>query len=528
MFGQNQWSASGILVAALGVGCVDPSDPPEEQEATALTAVVEIDSDEVLARVPAYAFGIHTSVYDNALHDPELDNELETAGITMLRYPGGGYSDNYHWATHRLTAFADGNPGYLAPGSDFGSYLEVVFNTESAVMITVNYGSNQAGTGPGEPKEAAAWVAYANGDPSDETVIGEDSTGEDWRTVGYWASLRAADELAEDDGLNFLRISRDEPVGIEYWEIGNEVFGNGFYASGTDVVFELDLHVPYDGTRRLGHPDLSGTSYGQGVAEYAREMKAVDPDIKIGAVLVTPPDDDSWAPTWNDDVLSRCADDIEFGVVHWYPNREDLLNAPQFTIPIMFDRLKQTFRDHVGARADEIEITVTEVGTAPGAPERQIEIGGLFAGDAYLHFIEQGAANVAWLELHNGTFLSERGSRRGRAYQGIRLAHMVADVGDSLVATSSSVSQSALVVHAGVREDGHRTVMLTNTHKFLDAMVTVSGFEASGEAEIYRYDPFGDDNGTSDQVEGPEHVEFEAGEVSIELPWRSMAVVVPQ
>ena len=30
-------------------------------------------------------------------------------------------------------------------------------------LITVNYGMNSLGTGGGEPKEAAAWVAYANG-----------------------------------------------------------------------------------------------------------------------------------------------------------------------------------------------------------------------------------------------------------------------------------------------------------------------------------------------------------------------------
>ena len=513
-----------MLASVFGVACVDASQPPQQETDETLLVQVDIDTSRILARVPPYGFGIHTSVYDNALHDPRVGPELEVAGIEMLRYPGGGYSDNYHWATHSMTPWQNGSRGYLADRSDFGSYLEVVDRTGAALMITVNYGSNQAGDGPGEPQEAAAWVAYANGSPDDETSIGAGSSGEDWRTVGYWASLRASDELATDDGLNFLRVSRPEPIGIEYWEIGNEVFGNGYYASGSDDGFELDLHVPYNGANRQNHPALSGTAYGQGVVAYAQAMKAVDPSIKIGAVLVTPPGDYGWAPTWNDDVLAECGRDIEFGVVHWYPNREDLLNAPQFTIPTMFEELRRSFREH-GA-PDAMEVTVTELGTAPGASQLQVELGGLFAGDSYLTFLEHGASNVAWLELHNGSFLSERSGQRGRAFQGIHLAHLVADVGDALVQTTSSASQASLVAHAGVRADGHTTAMLLNTHKYRDAEVTLTGFEESGQAEVYRYDPFGHASGGIAQVSGPEAIELQDGEVTVSLPWRSMAVVL--
>lgn len=521
---------TGWLAFIFASACVDGSKPAEEETARApLTVTVAVNTDRVLARVPPNGFGIHTSVYDNALLDPRVPGALETAGITMLRYPGGGYSDNYHWSTHSMTPWADGNRGYLAARSDFGSYLELVFASQSALMITVNYGSNLAGDGPGQPEEAAAWVAYANGDPDDDTVIGVDSTGEDWQTVGYWASLRAADKLDDDDGKNFLRIGRTEPVGIEYWEIGNEVFGNGYYASGSDVGFELDLHVPYDGTTRLHHPDLSGESYGEGVAEFSKAMKAVDPSIKIGAVLITPPDDYSWAPTWNDDVLGACASDIDFGIVHWYPNRDDLLNAPHRTLPVMFDELNAVFERHAGNGAGDIEITVTELGTAPGASQEQVSLGGLFAGDSYLTFIEQGATNVAWLELHNGSFLSERSTRRGRAYQGIGLAHLVADVGESLVQTESSHDRS-VVSHAGVGENGSVRVMLLNSAEYRDAEVEVTGLGTAIEGDVYRYDPSGEAPFPSDSLEAPaepaEVVSIDEGAATITLPWRTMAVVV--
>ena len=87
----------------------------------------------------------------------------------------------------------------------------------------------------------------------------------DWKTAGYWSSLRAAAPLATDDGRNFLRVSRSSPFGIKYWEIGNECYGS----------WETDYHRP-----AMGSGDLCARR-GQ---DYIAKMKAVDPTIKIGVV----------------------------------------------------------------------------------------------------------------------------------------------------------------------------------------------------------------------------------------------------
>ena len=86
------------------------------------------------------------------------------------------------------------------------------------MFTTVNYGT-------GSTNEAAAWVAYANGSTTNTLSLGVDQFGTNWQTVGYWASLRAAAPLGQDDGKNFLRISRAAPLGFKYWEIGNECYG---------------------------------------------------------------------------------------------------------------------------------------------------------------------------------------------------------------------------------------------------------------------------------------------------------------
>jgi alpha-L-arabinofuranosidase len=60
-----------------------------------------------------------------------------------------------------------------------------------------------------------------------------------------WAGLRVSQPLAEDDGFNLLRIGHPKSLNIKYWEVGNEVFGNGYYADDPNGGHEEDLHAPY-------------------------------------------------------------------------------------------------------------------------------------------------------------------------------------------------------------------------------------------------------------------------------------------
>ena len=238
---------------------------------TVVNTVVQVNAASPLAVVPQTGFGIHTSVYDSSLSDTtNLPGLLLTGGVTMMRYPGGIYSDVYHWAQNSLTpVFASTSPacgltpnGYLAPNTDFGHFIKTLQAVGAQAIITINYGTSVANntatksTGTygsntcsnpntaGQPQEAAAWVAYSNGSPSNTQVIGIDAAGFNWQTVGFWASLRTASPLGTDDGYNFLRIGQTSPLGIKYWELGNEIFYNG-YNTNQSLNSETDLHAPY-------------------------------------------------------------------------------------------------------------------------------------------------------------------------------------------------------------------------------------------------------------------------------------------
>ncbi len=241
--------ASAVLLA-LGTAVI--TAPPGAQAAPATDTRVDLDTRAGLATVTDTAVGVNHAIWDSQLGTPAVADLLKDAGVRMLRYPGGSYADIYHWKDHTAPG------GYVAPNTDFDTFMAGARRTGAEPMIIANYGTGTA-------QEAADWVRYAN------------------VTKGYDAT---------------------------YWTIGNENYGNGHYGSA----WEADDHA-----------DKSPEEYADNVVAYSRAMKAVDPTIKIGAVLTMP---GNWPDgivgggdtgTWNQEVLTRAGDAIDFADVHWYP-----------------------------------------------------------------------------------------------------------------------------------------------------------------------------------------------------------------
>ncbi|MES1206462.1 MAG: hypothetical protein ABUS79_11035, partial [Pseudomonadota bacterium] len=309
----------------------------------------------------------------------------------------------------------------------------------------------------------------------------------DWTTVGYWAGLRAASPLDVDDGRNFLRIAHAAPVGIKYWEIGNELYGNGYYYGGEG--WEEDLHLLHNGTARQGNANLSPVKYGEVFPSFAQAMKAVDPTVKIGAVLHWPYNEYA-APNntdWNDSVLSSgtCAA-MDFGVNHWYAgsNLTDLLTRPRTDIPMMFTALQTKVRTRCPSRVGNLPLAVTEWGpnylNFSVTPPAQTQLIGVFAADAYANFMEQGAIAVHWLELHGdtGSYLSANDTPVW-GYHGQQIASTLANGGDAMVQATVQTPPAAFngglfQAHASKHADGSTAIMLVNTSPTTVAAATVN------------------------------------------------------
>ncbi len=501
-------------------------------------ATVVVDTTTTLATLPANFYGLHTSVYDTNMTDTStIATLLQNTGVTALRYPGGGYSDNYHWAQHSMTPFYATNTGacgvlsdgYAITSANFGTFAKLLQASGAAGVITINYGNSLADASAtvkygkdgndtcsepntvGQPQEAAAWVAYANGDPSNTQVIGKDAVGFDWKTVGFWAGLRVASPLSTDDGYNFLRIAHPASLGVRYWEIGNEMYYNGW---ATNHNAESDNHAPYvypngygNGTfnSRASLAALSPTAYGTNAVAFIQAMKAVDPTVKIGVDFSSPISTDPIPTTWNPDLAQAvCAGTtLDFAIMHYYPGTYtavqpgELLSLPQADIPNVVAGIRGNLAQYCPANASNIQVLLTETspnnGLAPNFPQPVI---GLFTLNDFLTALNTGITNIDWLELHDGSFLTES-EVPGPSYYGILMAHQLLAVGDASVKTTSSTS--TIVSYASLKQNGQKGVVLINANasSTLNVQVTINGATLGSTATEYSYGVNAAQSGTS-------------------------------
>src|SRR4051812_1646598 len=245
-------SKAAMLVMALASTTLLTVPMPQAAMAAETSTDVTINARAGLGAVSDTAIGVNHAVWDTLLGTNEVADLMHGAGVQLMRYPGGSYGDIYHWRDNTAPG------GFVAPNTDFDHFMSGVQRAGAQAMVIANYGTGSA-------QEAADWVAYAN---------------------------------------------VDKHYGVKYWEVGNELYGNGHYGAN----WEADNHA-----------DKSPAAYARGVVEYAQAMKAVDPTVKIGAVLTTAA---NWpdglvgggdAGSWNQVVLSIAGPSIDFAILHWYP-----------------------------------------------------------------------------------------------------------------------------------------------------------------------------------------------------------------
>jgi hypothetical protein len=445
-------AAAALFVGSAALPLAAGAGPAVAVAAAATSAAtVSVSAGQTLATVPSTAIGTNGSVYDAALTDAAVPGLLKNAGTGLIRFPGGTSSDTYNWKNN-----TDVKSG-LAQSVDFDHYATLLGQTGAQGMITVNYGTGDAAGASQSPAEsgaqfAADWVRYAN------------------VTHNY---------------------------GIKYWEIGNEIYGNGTYGAN----WEPDNHCA-SGT----NPANCGPAvYAQNVKAYIAAMKAVDPSIVVGVVLTAPgnwPDGvtNSGSPqTWNQTVMSALNGQIGFADVHWYPQNpgnesDSTLLAASSQIPTMVSTLRSQLGQWEGSST--LPIMVTETNSVSSNPGKQIlsVVNALYLTQDYLGWIQNGVSSVDWWQIHNGIvtggntssslygtatygdygILSDAscGPVNGSqvcepaadtpfpAYYGMQLLSKFIHPGDTLVSASST--QSLLKAYSVKAADGSLRVLLVN------------------------------------------------------------------
>lgn len=471
--------------------------------APAAPAVVSlsINTNKTLRKVDERVFGVNTATWDGEIDDPATVSLLQAAGVRALRFPGGSTSDAYNWWQQ--------NPNWTNEPQtpQFASLAE---SLNAQVFMTADYGQ-------GTPQSNAAWVAYCNASPTSAIKIGTDSNGVNWKTAGYWASIRAASPLAVDDGYNFLRASHPAPYGFENWEMGNECYGG----------WENDTHTP----------EHDPVVYANIFKQTSANMKRVDPSVKVGIVIagsedaygvtetVTNPITGVQHSGWDAVLYSTLAGmniTPDFVIYHNYaqaPGNESdpfLLQYASGWTGIA-QSIRTSLNDYFGkSRATPVQLCCTEnnsVYTNPGKQSTSL-VNGLFYADSVGQLLQTEFHSLVWWDLHNGEDPTQNnspllygwrnygsygilatGSGMPGAYYNtpfptyyaIKLLQYFARNGDSILPATSSYP--GLSIYAAKRANGDITALVINKSPTgnLTANLALTGFLYSGDATEYQY-----------------------------------------
>jgi alpha-L-arabinofuranosidase len=241
-------------------------------------ARVYIDSRRTIAPIDRDLFGsflehlgraIYEGIYDpgSKLSDSDgfrkdVMDEVKHLGVPIIRYPGGNFVSGYNWL--------DG----VGPKKDRPMVLDKAWNSLNSNQFGTNEflaWCKEVGTEPlmglnlgtGTPEQAADLVEYCNVEKGTR-----------------WSELRRKHGIAE-------------PYKIEHWCLGNEM----------------------DGPWQIGH--MSAAEYGLKAADAARQMRYVDPSLKLIACGSSGP----LMPTyleWDREVLEQCYEYVDGLSLHRY------------------------------------------------------------------------------------------------------------------------------------------------------------------------------------------------------------------
>jgi len=512
-------STSGTTLPTFYVDDVDLTLAPAPS-----SVQLSVQAQSVVRTIDSRLYGVNLAIWDSLLTASQTGPLLSAVKFGVFRIPGGSASDDYDWQTNKQIT---NSPSWTWANGP-GNFARVVEAQGAQAYVTVNYGS-------GTPEQAAAWVAYYNGASSSTQSLGTDAKGRDWKTVGYWASLRGAAPLGTDDGFNHLRISHPAPFGFKYWEVGNECYGT----------WENDQHgVAGSG---LTGEKYDPYTYAQAFKNFQARMLAVDSTIRLGAVAVsleddygikthpaTNPTDGTQHTGWTPVMLATMKSlgiAPDFLICHYYAqnsgNESDLaLLQKSSEIPSDAQKLRKRLNDYLGApAAANVELAMTELNSVSSNPGKQTSnlINGLFFADAYGAAAATEFNAVVWWDLHNGAETNHNNAASlygwrafgcydliaGTGFPGVAAhtglpTYQAANLltywgrgGDRVVGASSNYPW--LSIYAAQLANGRLALLVVNKYPDADlpAQISVSGFSPSGTATVHTYGKNNDAQGSA-------------------------------
>jgi hypothetical protein len=254
---------------------------------------------------------------------------FQLAGVQVVRWPGGSWSDDYHWSTNTMCG---NTPNTNATFANFVNDLVVPGNFD--VALTANYGTNSTCNGPGQPSEAAAWIAKAK-------------------------SLNAH---------------------VSHMTVGNEEYGN----------WEDDLHTAKNDAKT--YAAAVGTALTS--AGYYAQIKAADSSVLVG-VDVNPGNNPTWDPIV---LAGSQYDFVEYHYYPQTPGFESDTYLTQQAAQGLTTSINEIKAELATAGRSNTPIYVGEIGsvyTNPGKQSLSITQG-LYAGQVLGEMMNDGISRATW------------------------------------------------------------------------------------------------------------------------------------
>jgi len=302
---------------------------------------------------------------------------------------------------------------------------------------------------------------------------------------------------------------------VRYWEVGNENYGN----------WEADNNTrPHD-----------PVTYANRFKQYWQQMKAVDPSIKIGAVVIN--GEDAYANYADQQVTNPRTGEVHKG---WTPILLDTLRqlgvTPDFVVYHRYEQgpggesdiflldsaaswpndaanLRQMLSDYLGKKSKQVEMVVTENNSVFSNVGKQTTslVNGLFYADAVGNLLKTEFNGLLWWDLRNG---QEGGNNNSPSLYGWRrygdygivdsadpagpadryptfyvnkLLKYFARGGEKVVQASSDYSK--LGVYAVRGQDRSVRILVINKHpqETLNATITLPALKKGEKATVYSY-----------------------------------------
>jgi alpha-L-arabinofuranosidase len=414
--------------------------------------LVSVQADRTLTSIGPSALGANTLPWAASLLTPAVPGLVHSAGITELAFNGGPMDDLYHWMTNAVDPLA-AKYGYqqLAPRYNFDQWATFARSEHETMLVHVNYGT-------GTPREAAAWVRYAN---------------------------------------------LDEHYGVRYWEVGEEEYGDG----------AVGFNFGPDGHPASQH---SAEGYATNALAFIKAMKAADPGIQVGIPVLATDATSTRYYGWDATVLKTLGPYIDFVDEHWYPmfskGPDAAVLATPSEIAPNFAALQRLLTKDADGRRISIQVGETN-SEVQGYPQTSSLTNALYLADTVPTLLANGAQTVDWWALQSGIQgndstglgdlgLLSSGSRDCLAvsnlcappvdtpypdYYAMELVSSLTGAGARLVAIASPAG--TVNVHAAVRADGRLVVLFANTDPANPASVVLSapGYATDHEATRLYY-----------------------------------------